>query len=466
MKKLAILLLSMVLLLSCSIFLSACDSKSNCSHNFSSEWFTDATHHWQQCSLCGEKHLKEEHNYSQENAIEEYLKTPASTTSKAVYNKSCMCGVKGESTFESGKFLGKITNLQMSSTNISYGDEYSVSYDAVGDISVEYKQKGESDEMYSTTKPTNVGQYTARILLAETNIHYESIQTLDFEIKPKKLENLQTTVEYNGQQLHEIELSHIEDGLKMNVVFDSANVGATATEVFVYLNGEDTFNYEVVISGENACSIEIVAKELELTWIAPWTLAFKDSGYDFVPEVQFTNLEINDECNAIIELHSGDNYWYDSTFTFKITDLEGANANNYKLPTQNLVSPEYTITCDGETDVHQQIALQDLEAYDGMVDDQKNYILKLHLENGGEFKFKYNLQSQGAVYDISIRKKGVEGDDRFVRSVQFTTGHESTGEYSDTFTLAAGEYYFLIAKYWSETTSGTDTVSLRYSYES
>ncbi len=466
MKKLFLLFVPVLLLVSCSIFLSACGEGNTCSHTFTGEWFTDATHHWQPCSLCGEKGLNEEHRYNQENAIDEYVKTPATTTSKAVYYKSCVCGVKGTDTFESGKLLGEIANPEMSSDTIIYGDDYSVDYNAEGDITVEYKHKGEDDSMYSETKPVNVGEYTVRISLAETNNHTGSIQTLDFEIKPRKLENLQTTVEYNGQSFHEIDLSQIEDGLTLHVMFDSANVGATATGVFVYLNGMDTFNYEVVTSGANACRVEIVAKELELTWIAPWSLAFKNDGYDFVPEVQFNNLEINDECRAIIELNSGDNYWYDSTFTFRITGLEGANADNYKLPTQNLVSPEYSITCDAETGLHQQIELQDLEAYDGSVDTQKNYIAKIHIENGADFKFKYALQSKGALYSIRILEKGIKGDDGFVRSVQITTGHESTGEYSDTFTLTKGDYYLEIVKYESEAISGKDTVELCYSYES
>ena len=191
----------------------------------------DATHHWQQCSICGEKGLNIEHNYSQEDAIEEYLKAPATTTSKAIYHKSCVCGVKGTDTFESGKILGEVKNLAMSSTEIIYGDTYSVNCDNNENVTIEYK--------YS------------------------------------------------------------------------------------------------------------------------WTI-----------------------------------------------------------------------------------------------------------ENGGEFKFKYDLQSQGAHYSIRILKKGIKGDNGFVRSVQFTTGHESTGEYSDTFALPEGDYYLEIAKYESATIVGPDTVALYYSYES
>ena len=463
-------------LLACSLIggltFASCDDKNNCSHTFTGEWFIDATHHWQQCSICGEKGLNIEHNYSQENAIEEYLKTPATTTSKAIYHKSCVCGVKGTDTFESGKILGEVKNLAMSSTEIIYGDTYSVNCDNNENVTIEYKYSWTIDEDYSTEKPTRAGTYVARVTTTETETHTSVSKTINFEIKPKKLENIHKELVYNSFEHREVLLDDIESGLLLRLQFTSKNVGAELIDAKVsQVVGENGLedicsNYELVLEGQNACTFEIVPKELEMNWIAPWTLSFKNAGYDFEPSVEFNNLEINDWCEGIIGLNSGDNYWYDSTFTFKITGLTGDDAGNYKLPTQNLVSPEYSITCDGETDLHQQIVLQDLEAYDGTVDNSKNYILKIHIENGGEFKFKYDLQSQGAHYSIRILKKGIKGDNGFVRSVQFTTGHESTGEYSDTFALPEGDYYLEIAKYESATIVGPDTVALYYSYES
>ncbi|MBO7344658.1 MAG: hypothetical protein J6U92_01825 [Clostridia bacterium] len=473
MKKLLTLLLSVFLLFSCGVVLSACGGGNNCSHNFTSEWFTDATHHWQQCSICGEQGLKAEHDYVQENAINEYLKTSATTTSKATYYKSCVCGVKGEDTFESGKILGEVKNLAMSSTEIIYGDNYSVNCDNDENVTIEYKYSWDIDEGYSAEKPTRAGTYVARVTTAETETHTSVVETISFEIKPKKLQNVHKELVYNSFEYREVLLDDIESGLFIRLQFASKNAGADliSAEIrqIVGENGlEDVCsNYELVLEGQNACTFEVVQKEIEVNWIAPWSLAFKNDGYDFEPSVQFNGLEINDWCEGVIELNSGDNYWYDSTFTFKIIGLTGDDANNYKLPTQNLISPQYTITCDGETSVHQQISLQGIKGNDnGGVDSQNTHIIKFHLENGGEFKFKQILQTQGAVYSIRILKKGIKGDDGFVRSVQIVTGHEATGEYSETFTLQAGDYYLEIVKFDTETISGTDIVSIYYSYES
>lgn len=463
MKKRLGFILGACLIVACATALTACGDSNNCSHNFRSEWFTDATHHWQQCSVCEEKGCYEAHNYNIENESEEYLKAPASTTSKATYYKSCVCGAKGTDTFERGKLLGEIQNLSMSSSDITYGDDYSVVYTTKGDVTVEYKRRGDDDVTYSKIKPTSVGVYTARVTLAETDIQDSYSQTIDFDINPKEIKNLQISFEYNGQSYREIDISHIEDGLSLQIAFDSPNVGAVATGVYVYLNGEDTLNYEVVTLGADAWNVAIVPKELEINWVAPWSLQFKNSGYNFEPEVQFENLEINDDCVAVIELNSGDNYWYDSAFTYKITGLSGLSIDNYKLPTENLISPEYTITCDGEATIHTPIELQDISLYGGNC--MNSIFMKLHIENGGGFKFKYDLESLGARYNIAILKYGVIGDESFVRSVQFVTGDDSTGEYSDTFSLSAGDYYIELSKYDCETVWGVDTIALYYSYE-
>ena len=47
-----------------------------------------------------------DHSFDQEKADDQYLKTAADCTHKAVYYKSCACGEKGTETFESGEPLG------------------------------------------------------------------------------------------------------------------------------------------------------------------------------------------------------------------------------------------------------------------------------------------------------------------------------------------------------------------------
>ena len=124
---------------------ATCTEKATCSicgqkygdlapHNYKTEWSTDETNHWHECSVCGDKkdeaaHIPGEeatetthqtctvcgyvikaatghvHGYTEKNTDEKYLKTPATCTAKAVYYYSCSCGNKGTETFESGDML-------------------------------------------------------------------------------------------------------------------------------------------------------------------------------------------------------------------------------------------------------------------------------------------------------------------------------------------------------------------------
>lgn len=76
--------------------------------------------YYKSCSACGvsskgtpdeatfedEKGDRKAHDFSAENATEDYLSTAATCISKAVYFKSCsVCGAKGTETFEHGEFL-------------------------------------------------------------------------------------------------------------------------------------------------------------------------------------------------------------------------------------------------------------------------------------------------------------------------------------------------------------------------
>ena len=101
-------------------------------HNYKTEWSTDETNHWHECSVCGDKKdvaahipgaaatettpqtcticgyvikaaLGHTHNFNQKNTSKTYLKSAATCTKKAVYYYSCTCGEKGTETFESGE---------------------------------------------------------------------------------------------------------------------------------------------------------------------------------------------------------------------------------------------------------------------------------------------------------------------------------------------------------------------------
>lgn len=76
------------------------------------EWKSDGDKHWKEYSCCGVKVAEGTHAFTAEKAEEQYLKSAATCTAKAVYYKSCKaCGLSSagtteEATFESGDVLG------------------------------------------------------------------------------------------------------------------------------------------------------------------------------------------------------------------------------------------------------------------------------------------------------------------------------------------------------------------------
>lgn len=76
-------------------------------HNWSSEWSKDESHHWHECTALGcsvadakEKKEYGNHSYTQRVVSESYLASPATCTQKATYYMSCECGMKGNEIFE------------------------------------------------------------------------------------------------------------------------------------------------------------------------------------------------------------------------------------------------------------------------------------------------------------------------------------------------------------------------------
>ncbi len=76
-------------------------------HDFAEELTSDETSHWYECQNgCGKFAYAYSHNYNQEVVNDIYLKSAATCNAKAVYYKSCECGVHGTETFEYGEALG------------------------------------------------------------------------------------------------------------------------------------------------------------------------------------------------------------------------------------------------------------------------------------------------------------------------------------------------------------------------
>ncbi len=81
-------------------------------HVTSTEWSCDETNHWHKCTGCEtERFDNAAHVYDKEIVIAGALKSAATCTSKAVYYKSCVCGVISKTeTFQTGEALAHVYN--------------------------------------------------------------------------------------------------------------------------------------------------------------------------------------------------------------------------------------------------------------------------------------------------------------------------------------------------------------------
>ena len=64
MKKILNLMIAVCCVISGSFIFSGCGA-TKCNHTSSKEWFMNSTHHWHECTDCGEKLDKEEHDWEE-----------------------------------------------------------------------------------------------------------------------------------------------------------------------------------------------------------------------------------------------------------------------------------------------------------------------------------------------------------------------------------------------------------------
>lgn len=73
-----------------------------CKHNWNSNWSSDSSSHWHECSICKGKGDIAAHTYDQKTVNEQYKASSATCLSRTTYYMSCDCGAKGADTFEIG----------------------------------------------------------------------------------------------------------------------------------------------------------------------------------------------------------------------------------------------------------------------------------------------------------------------------------------------------------------------------
>ena len=375
----------------------ACGARSEVTeHEPATGFITDATHHWKECE-CGQVLPKVAHHYSQEvQNLDFYVEE---TDTAHVYHLSCICGAEGTETFEVAKIVAVLENVQMPA-EIVYGDNYDVNYSTNSDglVTIEW-YKGNKQLL---NKPTDVGfNYYVKIIIAGT-AEYTPVMSelIPFEINPRVISGFSTNLNYNGSDVRRIDISHIYQGVELEVRFDGAGVGASVAGVKVFENGDESSNYIVDLSTLN---IDINPVTVRVVWTAPESLYF--DGTEKVPTATLEGVLDGDECYVEIMLNEGDNVWYGSSFKYVANGLAGTDAGNYALPFNGstCTSPEYTIT------THQTVGVGDV-ADVGSVSwfvDEAPYVMYYDIElHAGFYYFDYTSSEQGVSFVFEIYEKG------------------------------------------------------------
>lgn len=309
-------------------------------------------------------------------------------------------GISAEKEFTIAKAQAALSNVAMSSVSITYGDSaYTVQYslDGTGDATIEYKTRGANDGEYAATKPMDVGTYTARVTIAEDANYLGTSATVDFEISPITLLGINDTVEYNGSNTYDVDLSDWGySGVTLRVTFENKNVGAWVDDIAVLENDTPTNNY---IIDRGTCTIDISKKTLGVQWTAPASLYF--DGEEKIPTVTLIGLVAGDSCSADIE-KEGDNVWFGETFKYRAFSLTGTDADNYDLP-ENAYSPEYTITTHESVTLGEAATVGAASWYDNTEPYTMYYSIEL---DAGHYYFDYTSENQGVSFVFELYAKG------------------------------------------------------------
>lgn len=100
-----------------AVFCTVCDYEiqpaAGHEHSPSDVWSADDQYHWHDCQGCTQQLDKAEHVYDVQKVSNEYLASAATCMNKATYYYSCVCGAKGTATFESGEVAGHVFDQEV-----------------------------------------------------------------------------------------------------------------------------------------------------------------------------------------------------------------------------------------------------------------------------------------------------------------------------------------------------------------
>ena len=178
------------------------------------------------------------------------------------------------------KYTPKLTTTaSITQEDVVYGTTVSpnVTCTSTGTQNIEYKVKGANDNTYTTTKPINVGEYTARVTVAESDLNLATSANSDFKITKKELLISSLAVNsktYDGTKNATLNgtptLSGIAYGDQIVLIngtpsFDDKNVGTAKDLSFsdFGISGNAASNYSV--TQPSGIKANITAKTITVT---------------------------------------------------------------------------------------------------------------------------------------------------------------------------------------------------------
>lgn len=217
------------------------------------------------------------------------------------------------------------------SINISdwvYGDDANVptisGNSGNGNVVFSYKLKDADDSDYVETIPSNVGYYTARAIIEETDEYYGATVMADFVVAPKVL-----TITADGKSKvygqEDVELTYQASGLVLGDEITGELAREIGENVGSYAISQNTLsaggNYEIVFIGTN---FVITQKEVGLVWS---NLVFTYDGVAHVPTLILSGVVGGDECLAEV-----DGQQINASLLAYTAQAVSLSNNNYKLP--------------------------------------------------------------------------------------------------------------------------------------
>ncbi|MBE5746024.1 MAG: hypothetical protein E7359_01920 [Clostridiales bacterium] len=168
------------------------DTKDADWHEEGSEYFQDNDNHWKKCTGCEYIMASQAHVYNQKVVHADYLVTPATQTTKAVYKKSCVCGKAGTDTFEQDKITPMIVFIDKIYDGQPYSVEEGLRNNSDGNLTYTWYKDG----VALSEAPTVVGDYEMSVTLTETERYAAFTGTKTVKITPRKIEQIGTNKNY------------------------------------------------------------------------------------------------------------------------------------------------------------------------------------------------------------------------------------------------------------------------------